>query len=355
MELMSQSSKPNDQDLVLGGQTPPPIGSAVLRGLKGLKKRLKSLDLGIQIDALFEAPNYGDAGIELLFEMMYADEAEEIEHFIHQVLWHQGGNKVTPYLLHYDWRQFYSQFYNGGRHFDSSCGSDRVCDDSDLYRPIERSHVIEVRGDDINNLPEIEPLRRLCQSSTAKEIKALECGIVDPRSAQGDSIRQKGFPAVVKALVSAHKTLPSLTALFVGASYNYSRERYINRSEIYLSNFYPLLKAYPNLEILQIRGWLQPKVSLLKPEVEILKVKSQDQTVNSVVQAIKHKKLKTLILEVNKIDNTHLSQILSLQCDSLEYLEILLRGRLNPHVISNKFAPMLSGSAFPKGSMSPLR
>jgi COMPASS component SWD3 len=61
--------QPDRTDAILGGQTPPPIDTAILGGIDGLKQRLASKDENIQIAALHEALKYDDIGVELLIQV----------------------------------------------------------------------------------------------------------------------------------------------------------------------------------------------------------------------------------------------------------------------------------------------
>jgi hypothetical protein len=63
---MSQPTTPQAQDLILGGQLPPPVGGAVLGGLTGLEHRFNQADIQQKMAALTEATKYGESAIPLL-------------------------------------------------------------------------------------------------------------------------------------------------------------------------------------------------------------------------------------------------------------------------------------------------
>jgi hypothetical protein len=63
---MSQPSAPNAQDLVLGGQLPPPVSGAVLGGLAGLEHRFNQANITQKLAALAEAATYGKTALPLL-------------------------------------------------------------------------------------------------------------------------------------------------------------------------------------------------------------------------------------------------------------------------------------------------
>lgn len=63
---MSESSLPKAQDLVLGGEMPPPVSGAVLGGLVGLQQRFQQFELAQKLAALEAAATYGAEAIPLL-------------------------------------------------------------------------------------------------------------------------------------------------------------------------------------------------------------------------------------------------------------------------------------------------
>lgn len=63
---MSESSVPKAQDLVLGGEMPPPVSGAVLGGLVGLQQRFQQSELTQKLAALEAAATYGAEAIPLL-------------------------------------------------------------------------------------------------------------------------------------------------------------------------------------------------------------------------------------------------------------------------------------------------
>lgn len=71
---MSESQNPREYDAVLGGNSPPPIHGAVLGGIEGLNRRLKTGNKQQQIESLASALKYGDAGIDLLIEALNDEE-----------------------------------------------------------------------------------------------------------------------------------------------------------------------------------------------------------------------------------------------------------------------------------------
>ena len=54
-----QNHQPKAQDAVFGGQAETPLGSLVLGGIEGVKRRLASPAIALKVTALREALNYG--------------------------------------------------------------------------------------------------------------------------------------------------------------------------------------------------------------------------------------------------------------------------------------------------------
>lgn len=62
--------QPKEYDAVLGGQTLPPVDSVVLGRIEGIRQRFTNGNLSQKIEALANALNYQDAGIELLIKAL---------------------------------------------------------------------------------------------------------------------------------------------------------------------------------------------------------------------------------------------------------------------------------------------
>jgi hypothetical protein len=93
-----------------------------------------------------------------------------------------------------------------------------------------------------------------------------------------------------------------------------------------MCNVRPLLKAYPNLELLKISGCIDDE-NFLKPNLEILQIRSGVDGSAVQVKSIIHNHLKTLVIEAPYISNTSLAQICNLDLPALEYLELWLNRR----------------------------
>lgn len=92
--MIENPNQPKEDDVVLGGQTPPPLDAAVLGGVEGVKYRLNSELIEHRVEALEEALRYGDAGLELIIQAM-DDEVEEVRNLAALLF----GKPAQIYLL----------------------------------------------------------------------------------------------------------------------------------------------------------------------------------------------------------------------------------------------------------------
>ncbi len=104
-------NQPKEFDAVLGGKNPPPIDGVVLGGIEGVKNRLKSSDVELQIAALTEAMNYEDAGIDLVIEALHSN-LERLQLLAARLLRKSGGLRGNQALLAYNHKLFFTTLEN---------------------------------------------------------------------------------------------------------------------------------------------------------------------------------------------------------------------------------------------------
>ncbi|GJD23960.1 hypothetical protein RIVM261_089160 [Rivularia sp. IAM M-261] len=68
--MLKNSEEPREFDAVKGGQLPPPLNGAVLGGIEGLRQYLASLDEQVRLDAVANASEYDDEGIDILVKAL---------------------------------------------------------------------------------------------------------------------------------------------------------------------------------------------------------------------------------------------------------------------------------------------
>jgi hypothetical protein len=109
--------------------------------------------------------------------------------------------------------------------------------------PVGTAYLLRVEWDEIN-VDITKNLELLLQDPQANQLEAL---VIGPWTQQ---MYECSSSIVVNALVAAKERLTSLKAVFIGdITYEESEISWINQSDIS-----PLLAAYPNLEVLQVRG-----------------------------------------------------------------------------------------------------
>ena len=69
--MNNNPNQPREYDVVLGGEIPPPVNGVVLGGLEGVRSRLRSSVVEVQVNALSEALNYGDVGLEIVIQALH--------------------------------------------------------------------------------------------------------------------------------------------------------------------------------------------------------------------------------------------------------------------------------------------
>jgi hypothetical protein len=160
-----------------------------------------------------------------------------------------------------------------------------------------------------------DQVAKLLQDEQASNLQALVFGIWDADMSQG------GSEVVIEALVAAKNQLKSLQALFIGDIHSEESEI----SWIVQSDISPILEAYPNLEILQVRGGERLAVSPF----------------------VGHEQLKALIVETGGLSSATINQICALNLPKLQHLELWLGSDwyggdsaiadLNPILVELKF------------------
>ncbi|MEH2176951.1 STM4015 family protein [Nostoc sp.] len=313
--MTNNQNKPREFDAVLGGEAPPPVQGVVLGGIEGVKQRLASFLVKARIDAVNDALKYGDAGLDLVIAALN-DESSLVQRSAYLLLRERTESEVQQAVKAYkSWRlperlEWYrdkhiSKFaHKKVEDFDPAIG---IIDPSGIAYAVrceEREHVEAFR----------EKLNILTQHPNASKIEAFVIGMWDAYDNYDSTV-------VVNALVEAKDKLKKLKAIFIG-DIKYSEYMI---SSIVQSDISPLLKAYPQLEIIQIRGGDGLEFSQLK-----------------------HESLKAIIIESGALNRRTIAQICALELPALQHLELWLGSSLyggNSSV--DDLMPIISGELFP--------
>lgn len=103
--IAENPNQSGEYDVVLGSQTPLPVDGAVLGGLEGVKQRLARESVEQKIDALLDAFQYGQEGLELVIQALES-KFEEVQGAAYLLLQDSTEPKVrlaleayNPYLF----------------------------------------------------------------------------------------------------------------------------------------------------------------------------------------------------------------------------------------------------------------
>ncbi|MFN6486811.1 MULTISPECIES: HEAT repeat domain-containing protein [unclassified Nostoc] len=307
--MNNNSNKPGEFDALLGGEAPPPVSGVVLGGIQGVKSRLKSSVIEVKLAAISEALNYGDMGLDLVINTL-TDSSERVQHFAARLLKKRGGDKGKQALLSFAPWLYFTQLEDWTKEYFNP--------DVGINHPEGKVYVVN-----------LELLKILLQDSYTSKIEALSREIRGcnynyvPRGSYsiGDN-----FDDYIKILLDADDKLANLKYLFIGNA----EARPFMSSYLELGDVTPVLRNFPKLEVLQVRGgWCSP----IRPK------------------PLRHKYLKTLIFETGLIfiNSDTVDQICQLDLPALEYLELWLGGchRTNSDSGTMHLLPIMSGELFP--------
>lgn len=94
---MSNHSRPNEFDAILGNQGIAAQGSMILGGFEGIKQRLNSHSLQVKLVALEEAVNHGTTGLQLLLEYLN-DRDLQVQDRVYELLESRSEPFVVEHL-----------------------------------------------------------------------------------------------------------------------------------------------------------------------------------------------------------------------------------------------------------------
>ena len=316
--MSENQNQPRDIDAVLGGESPPPVDAAVLGGIEGIKRYLSSPVVKVRVVALSETLKYGDAGLDLLIRALQ-DESRLVQRFAYQLLRKRVEPQVKQALQAYTPWNLVERLeeYSGykGMHAERFANRQVVEYNPEIgiTNTVDTAYAIRCDYDDEEDA--VIRLERFLEDAKVGELEALVFGQWYSEMTDDDSSR------VIEALVAAKNKLTSLKSIFIGDISSADCEiSWIRQSDIS-----PILQAYPQLEILQVRGG--------------------DGLVFS--PPIRHNNLNALIIETGGLSKDTVSQIFNMNLPALEHLELWFGSEdyggdcwvedLNPILFTEKF------------------
>ena len=99
-------NQPREYDAVLGGDSQAPVDGVVLGGIEGIKQRLANPDIKVKIAGLYQALNYGDAGLDLIIKAL-RDEEKEVKKAAYSILKERKERRVIQKLEKYSRYQIF--------------------------------------------------------------------------------------------------------------------------------------------------------------------------------------------------------------------------------------------------------
>ncbi|BBD70352.1 leucine rich repeat variant [Nostoc commune NIES-4072] len=308
--MNNNPNQPREYDAVLGGEAPPPVHGVILGGLEGVRNRLKSSVVEVQMNALSEALNYGDIGLDLVINNL-TNYSEQVQRFAAKLLKQRGGDKGKQALLNSDPYLAFIMMTNWlVEEFNSEVGIKNPeitayslnlqLDWSPLYTKV-RSIVKSGSG-----LSFRAETHRLDREETTKKFQTF---LHNPQSHQIQALHCH-YPShcFIDIFIEAKNQLSNLRALFWGDPQD---DPYKDTSIHKLTrNMSLILEAYPNLEVLHIRGNADGD--------------NYDPFEGSCLSftLAEHHHLKTLIIETSCLPRSAVNEIVNLNLPNLEYLEL---------------------------------
>ncbi|MGD1910769.1 MAG: HEAT repeat domain-containing protein [Rivularia sp. (in: cyanobacteria)] len=296
--MTNNQNQPNQYDAVLGGNAPPPIHGAVLGGIEGVKKRLASSNVDVQIAALNDALNYGDMGLDTLIKTL-KHESVRIRQYTYKLLQDKEETQVKQALKDYKFWTSFEKIYKFPTNHATTFANRKVIEfDPEIGITETANTAYAIRVNDCNFLSKpviisTEKLQILQQNPLAHQIKALVIGFW----------YTKGL-SLVDALLNASENLTNLKALCIENIHD--REYYLTEN----INISYLLLAYPNLEVIKISF------------SNFISYTCDKNRLGLEINSIRHEKLKALIIECEIIDFELIDEICNLELPALEYFEL---------------------------------
>ena len=291
---MAENQQPGNYDAVLGGKNPPPIYGSVLGGIEGVKRRLSNPVVDVKLAALSDALNYQEAGLDLVIQALQ-NKSKRLERHAYKLLKKRKETQVKQALERYQpWYIFErSQEYSSydGLHLEKFANRQIVEFDSEVGIADPENIAYKLLSNYDSTVPITEKLTSLLQDSKASKLEALVIG-------EWGETCENDSSEIVNALVDAKDKLSNIKAIFIGDIESAECEiSWIRQSDIS-----PILRAYPQLEILQVRG-------------------GEGLQFNAPVR---HNNLQALVVETGGLNSQTVSQICNMSLPVLKHLELWL-------------------------------
>ena len=257
--------------------------------IDGIKRLLSNPVLEVQTAALNEALNFGDAGLEVVLQALQTG-SRQLQRSAYRLLRKRQEPIIQQVLQKYKpWHRVERLEEYASIHITRF--SDRpvleYSPETGITDPVNTAYALREEYEDAENLA--SKFTRLLQDPQSSSLEALILGMWTEAYENSSS-------NLINALVAAKDKLTSLKAVFIGdITYEECEISWIRQSDIS-----PILTAYPQLEVLQVRGG--DGLEFTPP--------------------VRHNNLNALIVETGGLSRTTVAQICNLNLPALEHLEL---------------------------------
>jgi hypothetical protein len=233
-------ANPQESDAVLGGFCPPPKTAVVLGGFAGIQAMSKSQSATVRMQALTNAIEYGDRGIDLAFELLKdsdIDVCQLARKLIDPIIKDRANEESRKILNLFPWK-FIA--------YDRKKGIKDTRNNAYVVTMNNSTYIDEHVYYDVSEF------NLLTQDSHVKKLQALFFEI-DGQSTNSRRVLEKQFKTIITTLDDARLLLEGLKALCIGKR----REDWLSiyqSSRIIIFDFRCFLDIFPDLEVLQIYG-----------------------------------------------------------------------------------------------------
>ncbi|MEM7714275.1 MAG: hypothetical protein AAF349_11995 [Cyanobacteria bacterium P01_A01_bin.68] len=306
-------NQPREFDAVLGGNTPPPVTGVVLGGIEGVKRRLESESFNVRLQALSDALNYQEAGLNLVIQALGEFSLQE-KNSAARLLKRRGDEKGKQALLEFDPYLYFTKLDDWEvEEFNPEVG---------ITNPNITAFAIdlEISRDKINT--EYYNFLKSSSSSETKDILKIKYQSLEEEATNKkfqvfiDASRKSQIQGLhcyyhsdcfLDLFVEYKNHFSDLRALlWADAQY----EPYRRTSKYKLSgNMSLILENYPNLEVFHIRTSADGEY-----------YRSYGGCLSFT--KVKHENLKTLVIETGSLQQLTMQQLIKLDLPNLEYLEL---------------------------------
>ena len=304
--MTNNQNQPGEFDAVLGGEAPPTT-DAVLGGIEGIKKRLASPYAEIRVASVQDALNYQAEGLNLVIQSLH-DCSRKVRQAAYNLLRDRIEPQVKKTLQEYKYWDLFERISES-------------LNEGYIYNTFKKLYNREV--EDYNSKIGFQNYAGKAYVIDDDNLLNL---LKDPQANKIEALIYKGY--YDDPLLLSQDILKNIKAVFYGP---YDHDYQI--SWTYIRDISLILKAFPTLEMLLVRGGDFQATSYQWKEFT----------------AFRHECLKVLIVETGGLGRDKIAQIISLQLPALEHLELWLGSdQYGGNSSIDDLMPILSGDLFPK-------